>query len=401
MKVRKHTLAMLITAAAVLVAGCSSLPLPSQASPTTVPNPLDDFVPQVNATGEVVPEQEALLSVSAAGIIDEVLIEEGDVVESDQILVQLKGKEDMQAAIEAAEYELTLAQRALDDLYENNDINQVNALKDASLAYEALRQAEYDDYYFSIPSNQEDLEMFEAAIAMRENLSLAREVYEPYKGTSNEFTYIDCDNVDASKAFPSLCGSTDRYDVEDQLEDAEADFKTAVDRIENATNIALAQERLRKALEDFEILEAGPDPKDIVTAQKRLDNAEASLAAAQAYYDDLEVRAPFDGTVSELYVNDSEWIAPGQPALLIADLEHLRVETTDLSEIDVARIEVDDTAIITFDALPETTVTGTIVRISPKAAPGSGVNYTVVIELQEIPEALRWGMTAFVEIELE
>ena len=59
MKVRKHTLAMLITAAAVLVAGCSSLPLPSQASPTTVPNPLDDFVPQVNATGEVVPEQEA------------------------------------------------------------------------------------------------------------------------------------------------------------------------------------------------------------------------------------------------------------------------------------------------------------------------------------------------------
>jgi len=401
MKVRKHTLAMLITAAAVLAAGCSSLPLPSQASPTAVPNPLDDFVPQVNATGEVVPEQEALLSVSVAGIIEEVLIEEGDVVESDQILVQLKGKEDMQAAIEAAEYELTLSQRALDDLYENNDINQVNALKEASLAYEALRQAEYDDYYFSIPSNQEDLEMFEAAIAMRENLELAREEYEPYKGTSNEFTYIDCDNVEASKAFPSLCGSTDRYNVEDQLEDAEADFKTAVDRIENATNIALAQERLRKALEDFEILETGPDPKDIVTAQKRLDNAEASLAAAQAYYDDLEVRAPFDGTVSELYVNDSEWIAPGQPALLIADLEHLRVETTDLSEIDVARIEVDDTAIITFDALPETTVIGTIVRISPKAAPGSGVNYTVVIELQEIPEALRWGMTAFVEIELE
>jgi hypothetical protein len=29
------------------------------------------------------------------------------------------------------------------------------------------------------------------------------------------------------------------------------------------------------------------------------------------------------------------------------------------------------------------------------------VNFPVVIELSEIPAALRWGMTAFVDIELE
>ncbi len=117
--------------------------------------------------------------------------------------------------------------------------------------------------------------------------------------------------------------------------------------------------------------------------------------------DDLEVSAPFDSTISELYINDSEWIAPGQPALLLADLENLRIETTDLSEIDVSRIKIGDTVNITFDALPEITSTGTVVRISPKASPGSGVNYTVVIELQEIPDQLRWGMTAFVDIEVE
>jgi multidrug efflux pump subunit AcrA (membrane-fusion protein) len=401
MKNRIYALALLFTAAALLVAGCSSLPIPTQAEPTAVPEPLEDFVPLVSATGEVVPEQQAQLSVATAGIIEEVLIEEGDIVETDQILVQLKGKEDLLAAIEAAEYELALAQRALDDLYENNAINRVNKLNDAAEAYELLRQAEYNDYYFSIPSNQEDLEMFEAAIAMRENLELARADYEPYKGTSQEYTYLDCDDVEVIKAFPALCGSTERYDVEDELEDAEADFKTAVDRIANVTNIALAQERLQEALEDYKILADGPDPKDIATTQARLDNAEASLAAAQALYDDLEVRAPFDGTVSELHINDSEWIAPGQPALEIADLEHLRIETTDLSEIDVARIAVGDTAMVTFDSLPGTTVTGTILRISPKASPGSGVNYTVVIELQEIPEQLRWGMTAFVDIEVE
>jgi multidrug efflux pump subunit AcrA (membrane-fusion protein) len=399
MKNKKINFALWIMAAAVLIAGCSSLP--SQAEPTAIPEPIEDFVPLVSATGEVVPFQSSTLSVSAPGIVEGVLIEEGDMVESDQILLQLEGKEDLQAAITAAEYELTLAQRALDELYENNAIDQVSALKDAADAYEALRQAEYNTYYFNVPSNQEDLEMFEGAVAMRDLLAQAREEYEPYKGTGSEFTYIDCDEVEAIKQFPGLCGNTERYDVEDQLEDAEADFKSAVDRIANETNIALAEERLRKAIEKYDTLEQGPDPDDVKTAEARLDNAEASLAAAQAVYDDLQVKAPFDGTISELYINDSEWIAPGQPAMLVADLEHLRIETTDLSEIDVSRIEVGDTAIITFDALPETISTGTVVRISPKASPGSGVNYTVVLELQEIPEKLRWGMTAFVDIEVE
>lgn len=399
MKNKKFALTLWLTIAALLIASCGNL-VP-QEEPTDVPEPIEDFVPLVSATGVVVPDQYSTLSFTTPGVVEEVLVEEGDLVASDQILLQLKGKEDLQASITAAEYELTLAQQALDELYENNAIERVSALNDAADAYEALRQAEYNAYYFDVPSNQEDFDMFEGAVAMRENLAQAREEYEPYKGTSSEFTYIDCDDVDVMKQFPALCGSTDRYDVEDQLEDAEADFKTAVDRIANETNIALAEEKLRKALDKFDTLAQGPDPEDVAAAESRLANAEASLSAAQAMYDDLQLSAPFDGTISEVYVNKSEWISAGQPAILIADLEHLQIETTDLSEIDVSRIEVDDTAIVTFDALPEITSTGTVKHISPKAASGSGVNYTVVIELQEIPEKLRWGMTAFVDIEVE
>ena len=85
----------------------------------------------------------------------------------------------------------------------------------------------------------------------------------------------------------------------------------------------------------------------------------------------------------------------------MADLENLRVETTDLNEIDVAQIEIGDKAIVTFDALPDVVVEGEVTRVAQKAAEGSGVNYTVVILLDEIPEKLRWGMTAFVDIEVE
>jgi len=44
---------------------------------------------------------------------------------------------------------------------------------------------------------------------------------------------------------------------------------------------------------------------------------------------------------------------------------------------------------------------GAIIRIAPKTAPGSGVNYPVTIELNDIPAELRWGMTAFVDIDIE
>jgi multidrug efflux pump subunit AcrA (membrane-fusion protein) len=79
----------------------------------------------------------------------------------------------------------------------------------------------------------------------------------------------------------------------------------------------------------------------------------------------------------------------------------LRVETTDLNEIDAAQVEPGSPVTVTFDALVDQVVQGTVISIAPKASEGSGVNYTVVVELEELPPALRWGMTAFVDIEVE
>jgi hypothetical protein len=72
-----------------------------------------------------------------------------------------------------------------------------------------------------------------------------------------------------------------------------------------------------------------------------------------------------------------------------------------LNEIDVTRIEVGSRATITFDALPEIVVDATVVSIASKSSPGSGVNYTVILEFDEIPEGLLWDMTAFVDIQIE
>jgi hypothetical protein len=45
---------------------------------------------------------------------------------------------------------------------------------------------------------------------------------------------------------------------------------------------------------------------------------------------------------------------------------------------------------------------GSLTYIAPKAGVGSGVNYLVEARLEEaFPQSVRWGMTAFVDIQIE
>lgn len=73
------------------------------------------------------------------------------------------------------------------------------------------------------------------------------------------------------------------------------------------------------------------------------------------------------------------------------DLSTLQVKTTDLNEVDVTRIQIGDIVDLSFDALPDTTVTGKVSEISLKNTSGSGVYYDVFIKLDEIPQQTPLG----------
>jgi len=78
--------------------------------------------------------------------------------------------------------------------------------------------------------------------------------------------------------------------------------------------------------------------EEITAAQAAVAQAEGALQAAQAALDQATLRAPFAGTVTSLVANVGETVMPGHTVLVLAGLAHLRVETTDLSEQDVARV---------------------------------------------------------------
>ncbi len=114
----------------------------------------------------------------------------------------------------------------------------------------------------------------------------------------------------------------------------------------------------------------------------------------------LYIVAPFDGTVGQVPVNEWETVASGELVVALGDMSSLRVEIEDLSETDVGRLQAGQPADITFEAFPGRKVAGRVARISPmNNTKGGGVNYDVVVEFadRDLP-ALRWGMTAHVDI---
>jgi HlyD family secretion protein len=150
--------------------------------------------------------------------------------------------------------------------------------------------------------------------------------------------------------------------------------------------------------------DASPGQIEAVQANLRLaeaerDLAESRLAEAQTALVQTEVRAPFAGTVADVAVDAGEQAIAGQTIVTIGDTAGWLIETTDLTELEVVRVAVGDRATITFEALPDVMVEGTVERIQVRGtSEAGGVVFAVALRPDLNDPALRWGMSATVRI---
>ncbi|MDX1435191.1 MAG: HlyD family efflux transporter periplasmic adaptor subunit [Anaerolineales bacterium] len=395
-------LAPVLLIAALLLAACDSLPgAPQEATPEPVQEVASN--PVISATGIVLPAKFATLSMDQPGKIEEILVEEGDRVEEGDLLIRLEeqlSRETLEASLEATRLELLSAEMALKELNDNNTLAATQAQLTLANANDALDDAEY-----KWRVRQEGYRASSDTIAAAEaNLVLAEKEVESAQTAFNRVSGNADDDPVRALALSNLVAAKSHRDSVLRNLNWYTGKPTELDQAILDAEVAIAQANADEALKQWEILREGPDPDDVMLLEARISNAQAQKAAAEAALADLEpnleLRAPFSGTITEVFVNVGEWVNPGQPVMLLADLEDLQIETTDLSEIDVAQIEIGEVADVSFDALPDTTISATIVRIADKSSEGSGVNYTVVLIPNELPPAIRWGMTAFVDIEV-
>lgn len=133
-------------------------------------------------------------------------------------------------------------------------------------------------------------------------------------------------------------------------------------------------------------------------ADARVQQAQVILELAQINLAEGTLTAPFDGMVASLRVIPGELVQSDQVVVTLATLDALQVETTDLSESDIAKVKIGAPVSIFVEALNES-FTGKVVGISPKAdTVGGDVVFKVMIAFDKQPENVLWGMTAEVSI---
>ncbi len=183
------------------------------------------------------------------------------------------------------------------------------------------------------------------------------------------------------------------------LEKAQA---TTADVTMAQAQVQIATGELAQAEAQYEKLANGSTPAETAVLEAEVARAAAALSQAQAALDKARITAPFAGTIGNVRYKVGELVTTGSPVVVLGDTSGLRVETTDLNEVDAAQVGIGSTVTLTFDALPGITTQGEVMRLSPMASAGQGgTNFTAVIEMDNAPDNLKWGMTAFVDIDVD
>jgi HlyD family secretion protein len=442
--VKKHLLiglGVLVVLAGIMVLVSSSVPVlvrrdvavhaldegPEAAGDDSAAAPEADYV--VVAEGTIVPVQHATLSMAASGIVEEILISEGEVADVGEVILRLQSAHqraavtEAEAAVDSAEasyaaleagsrvQEIAAVQATLDAsearlarLKEGARPEEIAAAEARLAAARAALQRLYDgpDEHTKIAAGAE---LANAEAALRQ----AQAAYDRVAGRSDVAMLPQ--SLQLQQATNVYEAAQARYDAlfddpeADLVSHAQAQVKEAqanLDRLREpvtANEIAEAEAMVRQAQAQHDLALVGARGEELAAAAAAVDQARAGLEQARASLVDTELRAPFAGTIAALEVSHGEQVVAGMPILQLARLGTWQVETDDLTELDIVRVQEGESVTVTFDAIEGLQFAGTVQRIKAVGQEKMGdITYTVIVQLDEQDPHLRWNMTAVVMI---
>jgi HlyD family secretion protein len=373
----------------------SSQPAATQNADKADAPPLENDVQRaggVTASGTVVSLNKAQFMASTSGSVQEVKTSLGADVKSGDVLVVLSGREKMKAAVEAARFELLSAQQVLDAV--NRDADKVRAavqvrLVEANKALDdAIRRRDYRNFRNGSESTIN---------AAKADYILAKDTLDKTKDAYSYYADLGDDNVNKAGALTALSAAQKAYDKAVANLNYMTGMPSQLDVDQSEADLQAAKAEVANAQAAFDRVKNGPDPETVALAEARVSNAESQLMASQSALDEMEIKAPFDGTIGKLNVHTGDWVTPGQLILAMVDLKHLGVETTDLSERDVFKVKVGEEVVVHVKAM-DGDIKGWVSQIAPMADTlGGDVVYQTIISLDEIPLGLLPGMSVDVK----
>lgn len=349
-------------------------PAVEEVPPTTMAVTLDEFKTTVQGSGSLKAGSTAVVTPEVSGIIEEVLVTEGQYVEAGDVVVTLRNADldkaisDAADSVSKASGDVYDAQVAVNDMYASyeNAVNEYNwtveqnaiDVSNARVAGDEAYAQTYDEEVAKIPKD--------ATPEERERL-------------------IEDAKEKAQQAYQMA------YDAVPITEVAEFDDASYVSQIDSAQ-------------------------ASVSSAQGTLNEAQKAYNAAVENADKRNVKAPASGTVLALEAVPGAAVGGAEGGttkstngalMQISDMTKLRV-SIEVNEMDIMAIEKGQKAEITFSALPDLEMTATVVSVASVATGSDGesnmgggggsATFTVDLDLDQVDERLKPGMTTKVSI---
>ncbi len=388
----------------------------------------------VSVSGIAEAEQSAELAFPVTGIVSDVLVSEGDVVETGDILVTLDtraltaDRQDALASLSRAVAErdellagpsesersvtsesVDLALEALESTQENEASKIANARR--TLLSSNLTAFSDDDDEDATPPTISgtyacDLEGTYKLDVFR---SGAQSGFSYRLNGIESGTYVG--SVDQAVALGS-CGlriqfeeASNYYNTEWQIEIPNTKssgyttslnaFNLAVTQAESA--IALAKQEVSLAEANANNNNAPARIEEVARANASIAQAQARLARIDATVADRVMRAPFSGTITRIDILPGETVTTAPILILLAASEF--DVTARIPEIDIGKLLIGQKTEMAFDARVGEIVGGEIDFISLQATEIDGVAYyEAIITLDYLPDWIRSGLNADIDI---
>ncbi len=172
--------------------------------------------------------------------------------------------------------------------------------------------------------------------------------------------------VDAAKALADKAQANvdllqTQYDKMQQMYEAGALSPDTMDQL--TTQLEAAKLDLEAASQQYNMAAAGARQEDIKALEAQYEAAQGTLAEVQLNLDETRVTAPAAGTVTMISSEVGELIGSGTPVVTLTDYSDSWV-TVNVSELQIAQVQLNQTVTIQSKAYPDQTFTGTVVNVN-------------------------------------
>jgi HlyD family secretion protein len=295
---------------------------------------------------------DAAVAAKTSGRIREITVREGDQVKAGQVIATLDD-EQLKARVDQAQ----------------SNVAQAEARLSRARHEIAVLQAQLEQSRLGVNQSRLDAEgrvsQAQAHVAAAEaSLARAEADYKQARADAERFTTL-AEQGDA----PAREGEQARTAAEahkavvqaarKQVEAARGGLLAAKANLDNpairAAQSVSIEQQIRQA------------QADVQSAEAEAGRARAQLQEAEANRSDLQIVAPFDGTVATRSAEPGEVVSPGTPIMTIVNLSNVYLRAF-IPEGEIGRVRAGQSARVYLDSNPKQPLDAVVARIDPQAS---------------------------------